>query len=176
MKADRTPKLPPTAYFETSIVSGFARKQMSEQEQAATVRLFELWHEERVSLVTSSVTNDELDLVPPEHRPEHEAVYACLRKIPTVDEQTVWPRAVKAGSQVYPPAVVNDPDFGPLQELLRDRPDALHIFQALKNGVDYLVTRDEATILVHAAELEAHFGVRVVLPSALVAVLDRAAN
>jgi hypothetical protein len=52
---------PPTAYLETSIVSGFARGQMSDKEQAATVRLIELWHEGRVSLVTSSITRDEID-------------------------------------------------------------------------------------------------------------------
>jgi hypothetical protein len=176
----------PKVYFESSIVIGLDRGQTEPEEEAAVFRIIELWHEGRIDLVTSSVVLDEISRIPPEKSRSQTTIYRILKKIPRVEEQILRPPILlgslsnlrrpgipRLGSgKSTGPVVVKDGDFAYLETLLRDLPDASHVFQAFKNGIDYLVTRDVKTILVHAAEIEPRFGVRVLLPLALVTELE----
>lgn len=81
------------------------------------------------------------------------------------------PRVVQAGSGLFGPVVVTASDLAALRAILPDENDARHLFQAIGNGVDYFVTRDERTILSRSAAIERQFAIRVRLPSRLVADL-----
>jgi hypothetical protein len=50
-------------------------------------------------------------------------------------------------------------------------PDARHVFQAARNGVDYFVTCDVKTLVKHAAAVYEIVGIRVRLPSQVLAEL-----
>jgi predicted nucleic acid-binding protein len=162
----------PIAYLDTNLVSALARKDQPD-EVDALFELVDLMHENRIALVTSTVTEEEIEAVPEEHRAAHEGVYALLRKIPSVDEQMVWPTILtnRGGSRLAGPAFVKEADLGTLEEILRDVNDARHVFQALKNGATYFVTADKRTILSRAGKIESAFPIRVLAPSQLVAEL-----
>jgi hypothetical protein len=70
----------PTAYLDTNLVSALARLHIHEDEVAALFALVDLMHEGRIALVTSSVTKEEIDRVPPEHRAPTKAPTPCLRR------------------------------------------------------------------------------------------------
>lgn len=57
-----------------------------------------------------------------------------------------------------------DPLLVALQKLLPDAVDAAHIFQAAKNGVGYLITVDQRTMLKHADAVSQLCGVRLANP------------
>lgn len=64
--------------------------------------------------------------------------------------------------------VFTDEDLAGLREILPDREDADHVFQAIKAGLDYFITCDKRTILAYASQIESRFPIRLRLPSDLV--------
>jgi hypothetical protein len=94
-----------------------------------------------------------------------------LTDIPVVEEELLVPRVVRARSGPFGPVSVTDSDLASLQAILPDQNDVRHLFQAMRNGVDYFVTADKRTILSRAAAIEQQFAIRVRLPSGLVAEL-----
>ena len=122
-----------------------------------------------VALVTSRVTHEEIQRLPPGTvREAHEDIYALLSGVPLVDEELLVPRPVKAGQGLFGPVVVTQQDLATLRAILPDEDDARHMFQAISNGVEYFVTYDKATILRHRAAIENEFSILVRLPSELV--------
>jgi hypothetical protein len=110
------------AYLDNVILGGLAQGDLDPGQMAATFKLIELGHDGQLSLVTSSVAKEEIARVPSAHRPPHDAVYAVLMKIPTVDEQVLVPRPIVAGprvgAQIFGPMVVRDPGFAFLCDVL----------------------------------------------------------
>ena len=157
----------PTAYLETSLVFGIASQDL-EEEQDALLRVLRASKQGSVRLFTSHVTNEEIQKG--NNTGLDEAIYALLRDVPAVEEQWLFPRPVtnRGGSRVVGPEVVPEADLEELRKLLPHEDDARHIFQAVRNGVDYFVTVDRKSILRYADELESRFGIRVVLPSKLI--------
>ena len=81
----------------------------------------------------------------------HEAVYALFEDVPTVAEEhrhNTLP--IMFASITTPDALLVE-----LRGILPGKDDASHVFTAVKNGLDYFVTCDVRTILIHTAKVEA---------------------
>ena len=174
----RSPSRPLRAYLDTNLVSALAKRDIPQSEVDALLELVELMHRGRLALVTSSVTEEEIDRVPEEHRAPHQGIYALLKKIPVVAEAVARPRIVQAlrpgVPRIITPATMEHADLNRLRQILPDSNDARHIFHALENGMTYFVTADRKTILRYAREIESKFPIRIVSPSQLVAELASA--
>jgi len=160
----------PTAYLDTSLVFGIASQDL-DGEQEALLRLLRASKQGTIKLFTSHVTGEEIKKGM--ETGLDEAIYALLQDVPAVEEQSLFPRLVtnRGGSRLVGPTVVKEADLAALENILPDKDDARHVFQAVKNHVDYFVTVDRRTILRYSGELSAEFGIHAVLPSELVAEL-----
>jgi hypothetical protein len=163
--------IPPKAYLDNCLVGGLVQDDLDSAESDALYALIELSKEGRIDLVTSSVTRQEIELVPLEHRAPHRAVYAFLIELPTIEESELVPRILTAAPGLKGPLLLGHHDLGTLSRILPDWDDARHVFQAVQNGCAYLVTVDAKTILTHSDEVEAAFPILVMRPSELVAAL-----
>lgn len=106
-----------------------------------------------------------------EYRRAHEVVYELLLKVPTIDEDVLVPRDIKAAPGPKPPVVVQDADLGWLYSILKDPDDARHLYQAFKNECAYFVTTDKE-ILRKAEEIEDRLTIKLRKPSTLVLELE----
>lgn len=88
----------PTAYIETNIAFRLAREDHA-NEVKPLHRILSAYKEGRIVLRSSSVTRKELDQGDPG---VEDSIYNLLLDVPTVEGEAVYPRVVKAGSQVYP--------------------------------------------------------------------------
>jgi hypothetical protein len=155
-------------YLDTCIIIGLVKEDLG-AEMASLYRLLNLRKAGAVDLVTSHVAREEIQAVHESVRARHEAPYGLLEDVPSAAE--VRPdsglSATGVGGGSRP-----DPLFLRLCELLPDRNDARHIFQAIRSDVTYFVTTDQRTVLSRAEDLEREAGVRAVRPSQLVATLE----
>ena len=163
---------PPTGYLDTNIVSGIRKEDLGTEQDA----LRQILHAHKrgvLRLVTSSVTQEEMQMLPSGVREAHEDIYALLFDVPNVAEESLFvpPITNRGGSRLMGPVVVTEADLGELRAILPDENDARHLFQSIRNGVDYFITADRKTILSRAAKIEAHFPISVRSPSQLVAEL-----
>jgi hypothetical protein len=157
-----------SAYVDTNLVSGI-RRQDRGTEQAALNRLFDAHDEGRIALVTSPVTKRELSALPAHRFAADEKTYQWLRELPQIEEQPLMHvQPITARPGVKGPLPIRVPDFAFLDDLLKDRPDAEHVFQAHASGIDYFVTTDEKTILNQRAAIEAKLPIRLRRPSEVV--------
>jgi hypothetical protein len=165
----------PTGYLDTNLVSGLVKEDLGTTELEAFRDVLRLRKRGHIDFRTSSVTAEELNRIPPEVRNRHEDIYMLLDDIPLVAEQIPVPRIVqpvRAGRPMtITPAVLEEGMLTRLKAILPDENDARHIYQAVRNGIDYFVTRDERTIIRHAADIETVAGIKVRLPSQLLAEL-----
>jgi predicted nucleic acid-binding protein len=152
---------PPKAYLDNNLVGALAQGQFSEDELGAIYQLIDLSHAGRISLVTSPRTLDEISRVPEEHRAPHEAIYAFLKKVPTVDEDVLLTQTLSAAPGPKSPVVVQDADIHWLYSILKHRIDAQHVYYAVKSECAYFVTTDQKTILSRAGEIEDKFPIKL---------------
>jgi hypothetical protein len=158
-----------SAYVDTNLVSGIRRRDRG-TEQAPLNRLFDAHDEGRIALVTSPVTRRELSALPPERYAADEKTYRRLGELAQIEEQPLTHlQPITARSGAKGPLPIRVPDFAFLDDLLTDRADAEHIFQAHANGIDYFVTTDDKTILSQRAAIEAKLPIRLRRPSEVVA-------
>jgi hypothetical protein len=150
-----------TAYLDTCIVSGVAKGDLRPEEEEALLKLLQARKHGAISLVTSSVAKDEIDRIPPQHRVKHEMIYNLLNDVPVAQTHRTDSGLMLLGVGGGRCA---DPLLRTLKGLLPDEADALHLFQAAKNGVTYFLTTDQRTILKHYKEVEAVCNVRAVSP------------
>ncbi len=159
----------PTAYLDTCIVSGLAKEDLPSGEQQALLEVLRRHKEGWIKLITSFVTKQEIDRVPEQARTRHEVIYSLLSDIP---------RAEFSGIELFRVAfpgslgVRQDPLYTELKQLLPGVEDAQHVFQAIKNKVDYFVTTDDRTILRYKNELESTYGIKAVTPSQLLRLVS----
>jgi hypothetical protein len=87
----------PRAYLDTNLVSGIRKQDLGAEQQA--LRRFLAAHKQgTIALVTSPVTNEEIQRLPSGAvREAHEDIYALLSDVPLADEEFLMPRAVTAG-------------------------------------------------------------------------------
>jgi hypothetical protein len=94
----------PRAYLDTNLVSGI-RKQDLGSEQQALRRILGAHKQGTIALVTSRVTHEEIQGLPPGAvREAHEDIYALLSDVPLADEEFLMPRVVRAGRRKRPSA------------------------------------------------------------------------
>jgi hypothetical protein len=140
-------------------VSGVAKGDLRPEEEEALLKLLQARKHGAISLVTSSVAKDEIDRIPPQPRVKHEMIYNLINNVPVAQphrtDSGLMLLGVGGGRRA-------DPLLRTLKGLLPD--EALHLFQAAKNGVTYFLTTDQRTILKHYKEVEAACNVRAVSP------------
>ena len=161
-----------TAYLDTCIVSGLAKKDLGSDELAALRLILQAWEKGNVSLVTSSVVQEEIEKIPKEHRIKHETIYNLLSQVPVARAFSTTPGRLLllkvGGGSVRRP----NPIFAELHSLLPDEADAHHLYQAARNEVQYFLTTDARTILSYQSQIEDICGVKVMSPQNFLAVLD----
>lgn len=156
------------AYLDTCIVSGLAKEDLPQSEQAALLDVLRFHKAEIVQLVTSSLVKDEIDNIPRKHRARHEVIYNLLANIPI--SRVSWTNSgltltgAGGGRRV-------DPLYAELKAWLPDEFDVLHVFQAIKSTANYFVTTDNRTILRHGEVLKTNYGIQTTLPSELARIL-----
>jgi hypothetical protein len=155
----------PTAYLDTNLVSGLAKRDLRAREHKALRELLRLHKAGSLALVTSHVTREEIERLPGAVRELHEDIYALLVNVREALEvgtdSGLTLMGVGGGTR-------EEPDFTELKPMLPDVDDARHVFQALRNDVDYFVTDDERTIISRAPKIATRFKIRPILPSARV--------
>ncbi len=165
----------PRGYLDTNLISGLVNGDLGSVEQAALTELLRLRKAGTVALCTSEVAAEEIGRNQSAASRRHEDIYLLLDEVPKVDEQFQMSKVYGAGlygaDRYGMGPIVEDATLGVLRSIVPDADDARHLFQAAKNGIDYFVTRDERTIVKHAAAIQAAAGIRVRLPSQLVAEL-----
>lgn len=121
-----------------------------------------------VELMTSELLRDEIAKIPDEYRRLHSVVYLLLADVP------IMPTTIRT-----PPFKPNSFPYGnekaPLLERLEsllDVADAGHVYQALRNGIDYVITVDRKTMLSRAEAVQRESGARLVSPIEFLRVLD----
>jgi hypothetical protein len=155
------------AYLDTCLVSGLAERDIRPVELEALRTLLRAHKARRIALVTSHVTHEEIGRMSEAKRAPHEDVYALLEDLP----EAVESRRLASLPLLLNSVTRDDDLFAELKTMVPDLDDARHLFQAIKNGADYFVTDDERTIVSRADKIEAHYPIKVRLPSQLVAEL-----
>jgi len=151
-------------------VSGLAKEDLSPGQQQALLELLRLYKGGQIKLITSFVVKQEIDRIPEGARTRHEMIYSLLSDIPRARFWQIRMGLTLMGIGGGIPR--QDPLYIKLKQLLPDEEDAQHIFQAIKNQVDYFITTDERTILRHRGELESTYGIRVVTPVELIRLVS----
>lgn len=155
----------PTAYIDTCVVSGLAKRDLVKLEIDAVTEIIRVWRSGQISLVTSAVTKREIDAIPEKYLAPHDDIYRELLKIPVAGRQlpVVGQTAWGGG------AISDDPDALALSRLLPDVADVDHLLSAKASNVSYFVTTDDRTILRFAERIAEICKIDAVLPSRFVA-------
>jgi hypothetical protein len=158
------------AYFDTCIVSGIAKEDLSPKEQQALLQILRLYKKGDLILKTSSIVKEEIDRIPEKVRGRHEIIYSLISDIPL--SRAKWTDSglttVGAGGGSR-----EDPLYSELKQLLPDNEDAHHVFQAIKSNLEYFVTTDYRTILRYEKKLKSRFGLRVVSPIQMLEIINK---
>jgi hypothetical protein len=162
----------PVAYLDTCLVIGLRKHDLGSEQEPLT-ELLRLRKAGQLRLMTGNETVEELGRLQPQMSPEDEVIYLLFDDVPVVDEQTLTPGVIRAGSGPKGPTVVKDSDFAALERLLPGLGDARHLFHAIRHGVAYFVTTDQKTILSRAEQIEAVYPIAIRKPSAVVAELTQ---
>ncbi|HVE61704.1 MAG TPA: hypothetical protein VNA26_07790 [Chitinophagaceae bacterium] len=129
----------PTVYLDTCIISGLAKADLSIDDLEALHDLLEKHKNGKIHPLTSQVTKEELEKIPPTFRTQHKIVYNLLKDVPTAQTYQTDSGLMLMG---VGGGIREDPVFTALKNLLPGEDDARHIFQATKNGVSKFVTTD----------------------------------
>ena len=121
-------------YVDTCIISGIAKRDLTEGESTALLKILQLRKQGTLEVVTSEQAAVEIARIPPAHRRPHELVLSLLAEVPIVQthrtDSGLLLMGVGGGRR-------EDPIFTLLKTTLPDIDDAHHIFQAAKNGAQY---------------------------------------
>jgi len=155
-------------YLDTCVVSALAREEKPTVD--AIYGLLEFHKTGRVRVLTSSVTRDEIDKIPEEHRRRHSVIYNLLADVSYIDQQRLLGFHSQWGPSggVACPLIEDDAVWVRLHRMGLDRTDSYHVMLAVRNGCDVFLTCDERTILNHRVEIEAAFPrIKLMQPSEL---------
>jgi hypothetical protein len=153
----------PTGYLDTALVIAVAKRDLDTREQEALHELLRLKENRCISLVVSEIVDEELRQYGGDGV-DQGLVYSLLEDV----QRAVDRRGSSLTLMGVGGGPKEDPTLTRLKSLLRDEADARHLFQAISAGVDYFITTDKKSILLHAGELREQFGIEALLPSTLV--------
>jgi predicted nucleic acid-binding protein len=154
------------AYFDTCVVSGVAKNELSDGDAEAVIRILESHKRGELQVVTSEVTAQEIAAIPKAaYRPKHEVIYNLLADVPSVPTSQL-----SVEMRMPEPAYVvhEDPLLSALRALRLDDGDLRHAFQAARNNVDFLVTVDRSTFVSRSEAIFKICHVRVITPTEFV--------
>jgi hypothetical protein len=164
---------PLTAYLDTCIISGLARWDLPARDLAALQCILAARKCGEVSLVTSNIAKTEIDRVPQAYRAAHGVIYNLLADVPAArfwrTDTGLMLMGVGGGRR-------QDPLFISLKSLLPDAEDAMHVFQATKNSVGFLITTDCRTLIRFSGDIERLCGIIVLSPVAFEQHMAQAAT
>jgi hypothetical protein len=148
-----------TVYLDTCIISGIARMDLTDEEIDALLNILEESKKGNLNIITSKISKSELDVIPIAYRKQHELIYYLLGDLPYINNFKIVKQGGMAIGIGMGPAfghhvAKTDPIFSKLNALLPDRNDAMHIFQAAKNQIQYFLTADYKTILKFKTEIQ----------------------
>ena len=152
-------------YLDTCIVSGLAKGDLDESNQAALLRVLKARKRGDLEIVTSSVAADEINAIPPDHRLEHEVMYNLLDDVHLAAKHQTHSGLTLLGAGG---GRREHPMLRSLRALLPDENDAVHVFQAARNECRYFLTTDRRTILKYRDPIKECSEVEVVSPAELV--------
>ena len=158
-------------YLDTCVISGHAKGDLSADEVRAVTELLSLYSTGKVSLVTSTVTKEEIDRIPEKYRAVHEETYELLKSI-----QAIGYLVLDLGFGIHLLGVKRHSTYDDLRALLKDDDDAKHLYQAYRHGASHFLTVDSRTILSKASEIEKLCGVKPILPSAFIGGRNNSSN
>ncbi len=144
------------AYLDTCIVSGLAKSDLSPTELEALKKILDLHDAGKVELCTSAEVEDELSGIPAEHREPHLEVFERFRNLPRITG------GIDSLTRLGPVGPIGNPRMRMLDRLKKaglDETDAMHVFIATTNKVEYFVTTDQKTILKYAEQVQAASGI-----------------
>lgn len=150
---------PLRVYVDTNVLSAVAKGELPAIEQAAFDAVAALVRSSAVTLLSSPVTLEEMNLIPPAHRGPHIFQYDAVAK---VSSEITWYELDPAIEMLDE---VEDPVFIELRDFLPDENDARHLAHAKLEGIDHTLTLDRRTILRYAPQLRDRFGMMVYKPS-----------
>jgi predicted nucleic acid-binding protein len=156
------------AYLDLNVVMAITKNDFP-NESTALNRLVEAYDEEKVELVTSTVTLEEIK----RYRgpsPVVERTFRLLEKVPIArwDELVGIRNQWNENTCINVPVIQNDPLYEKLLKLGLEVVDARHVFVAAKNECQIFLTCD-GVILDHRPAIEQLCGLVVQKPSDFVA-------
>ena len=157
------------AYLDNNIVSAIT-KDDNRPESVAIDRLMIAYEADKVELVTSQLTLDEIQSCPAAYRPPLERTFRLMQKVPLVrwDELLGMNSYGDQGTWISSPRIQNDPLFDQLLKCGLAVMDARHVFVAARNSCDSFITCDGG-IIARAAQIAKLCAILVEKPSAFVA-------
>ena len=163
----------PTGYLDTNLFIGLVKRDLKPAEQEALERLLDFRESGAINLYRSRRTDEEIaNCADDEARAPEEEMLRRFEAVPEAGEYLVI-GMLGTSRALRPVPGIQDADLASLRSMMRDDYDARHLFQAIRNGVDYFVTADVDAIVKRAGEIEAKFPtIRILTPSQLVAALD----
>jgi hypothetical protein len=158
-----------SVYLDTCIISGIARMDLKDDDIEALLTIFEQSKKGNLNIITSQISKSELDAIPVEFRKKHELIYYLLADSPYVQNaRMVWQSGMNLGIGIGlgfgHRRRSADPLFSKLSSILPDANDAMHVFQATKNQIQYFLTVDQKTILKFKAEIGQICNLKAVSP------------
>ena len=150
------------AYLDTCIVSGLAKSDLSSTELEAFNKILDLHDAGSVELFTSAEVADELSAIPEKHRESHLEVFERFLDLPRIEKIG---GVTRLGPMGLPTSNPLRKMRNRLKEAGLDETDAMHVFIATTNRVEYFVTTDKKTILRYADQIKEASGIKAVLPS-----------
>jgi len=158
------------AYLDNDVVSAIV-KDDNEAESDALDRLLAAYRDGKVDLVTSKLTQEEIDKYQGPLRPAMERIFRFLKEVPIVrhDELLGIHSYGDERTWINTPMIQNYTLYDALLKLkLKGTYDPLHVFMAAKNGCDIFLTIDGG-IRARSAEIKQLCGLDVMKPSDFVA-------
>jgi len=146
----------PTLLFDTSVISGMVKQELSSIDSIAIRKVIEMAAEGRITIAASTVSKEEIEKIPAAYRSSHSEAYEALGKLQAVSLWLDTTTSSASSSQ--------HPEYVAIRAILRDENDARLAYQAKKAGAVAFVTVDRRTILNKASALAAE-GVTVASPS-----------
>ena len=153
---------PRPAYLDTCAVSGLVKGELSSADSQAFVTIADAVRRSDVTLWASTVMKREIDQIPDPFRQKHLDAYNALR-IVRASATTNWIDD-RSNSTSYGEPTVH-PTFKLLTQIVSDRTDAEHLFQAKMSGAEDFITTDRRTILSKASELRSRLGINACSPA-----------
>jgi hypothetical protein len=158
----------PTAYLDTCIISALVKNDVDAVEQRALDDLIARYDRGEATFICSEVVDSELAKIPENYKGPHLKMLALFRSVP---------RALVGG--VTRMSLMGTPTANPRHQkwqrligILPDEEDAWHVFVASENGIKYLVTVDQRTMLSRADTVLRASGVQLVRPSEFLRVFS----